>query len=210
MQFPDSVLAHFAQADPQLHAAIVTHQLSCREIQPVTDPSRFFLELAESIVSQQLAVKAADAIWNRLLELMPRGEVTPEAILALPEQQLRDVGLSWAKVRYVRDLAEQTQAGNLAYQKISEFENEAVITELTKVKGIGRWTVEMFLIFTLGRPDVFSFGDLGLLRGFQKLYGVADEATARQQMPAVAELWAPYRSYGALALWAYYDKTKTA
>ncbi len=208
MNFPEPVLAHFQVADSRLYEGITQHGLQCRAIEPVVSADQFFTELCESIVSQQLAVSAADAIWARMLALFPKAQITPERLLQIPEQQLRDVGLSWGKVRYVRDLAAQTAAGTINYASIGELSDEAVITELTKVKGIGRWTAEMFLMFTLGRPDVFSFGDLGLVRGFQKLYAVPDEMIARRLLPEVTAAWAPYRSFGAFALWAYYDKTK--
>ncbi len=208
MQFPEPVLKHFKVADPHLYQAITEQNLLCRQIEPMLDHTQFFTKLFDSIVSQQLAIKAADAIWARVIGLFPGGRVNPETLLKIPEQQLRDVGLSWAKVRYVRDLAAQTVAGTVQFERLNELSDEDVVIELTKVKGIGRWTSEMFLMFTLGRPDVFSFGDLGLLRGFQKLYGIADEAAARTQLPTVTAAWAPHRSFGAFALWAYYDKTK--
>jgi len=201
-------MEYFATADPILHRAILSNNLESRHIVPLTDTSQFFTKLCDSIVSQQLAVKAADAIWGRFVALLPDELVTPEAVLALPEQQMRDVGLSWAKVRYVRDLAEQSMQGKISYEEMVEQSDEEVILELTKVKGIGRWTAEMFLIFTLGRPDVFSHGDLGLLRGFQKLHEIADDSVAKAQLVETAQKWSPYRSFGALALWSLYDTTK--
>ncbi len=208
MTFPPQVLEHLATADPILHSAILSNNLESRHIVPLLDHSQFFTKLCDSIVSQQLAVKAADAIWARFVALLPDALVTPETVLAIPAQQMRDVGLSWAKVRYVRDLAEQSMLGKISYAAMIEQSDEDVIMELTKVKGIGRWTAEMFLIFTLGRPDVFSHGDLGLLRGFQKLHEIADDGVAKAQLVEAAQKWSPYRSFSALALWSLYDKTK--
>ena len=112
--------------------------------------------------------------------------------------------MSWAKARYIKDLAEKTLDGDIKFKELSHADDETIIRELTKVKGIGRWTAEMFLIFTLGREDIFSFGDLGLRKRFEKLYGNR-RARTQKSMEAITRQWSPYRSYASLALWHLRD-----
>jgi DNA-3-methyladenine glycosylase II len=199
------VFDHFSTVDQAILTVLTT--TSIKLPQPTLDSSQYFFKLCDDIVSQQLAGKAADAIFKRFVALFPDGEVTAERLLEIPDQAVRDIGASWAKVRYLKDLAAKTQAGELRYDQLSEMTDEQVITELSQVKGIGRWTAEMFLIFTLGREDVFSFGDLGLKNGFKKLYSVTtqDPKLLKQEMEEITARWSPYRSYGSLALWRHLD-----
>jgi DNA-3-methyladenine glycosylase II len=157
-----------------------------------------FAELAASIVSQQLSVKAADTIWGRFKAL---GPVTPEAVLGLAEEELRGAGLSGAKARYVRDLAGHVADGQLDLVAIDDFDDEALIEALTQVKGIGRWTAEMYLIFALGRMDVLALDDLGLRRAGGWLLGHERPAT-REELAEAGERWSPYRSVASRYLWA--------
>ncbi len=170
-------------------------------------PATHFPQLCREIIYQQLAGKAAYAIHQRFLALFPGKRPTPARVSALPEKKLRAVGLSWAKARYIRDLAAKVQDKSVNLRKLHTFDNEATITELTKVKGIGRWTAEMFLMFTLGREDVFSYGDLGLRKGFERIYGKRSAGT-QKNIEKVTARWSPYRSYGSLALWHAMDSTK--
>jgi len=160
-----------------------------------------FAELAASIVSQQLSVKAADTIWRRFEAL---GPVTPESILGYAEEDMRSVGLSGAKTRYVRDLALHVADGRLDLAAVDELDNEAVIEVLTAVKGIGRWTAEMYLIFALGRPDVLAVDDLGLRRAAGWLLELERPAT-REELAEAGERWSPYRSVASRYLWASLD-----
>jgi len=129
--------------------------------------------------------------------------VDPKKLLKIKDQKLRDVGMSWGKVRYVKDLAIKHLGGEIDLSKLSSLSNEQVITELTKVKGIGPWTGEMFLMFTLRREDVFSFGDLGLKRGIEKLYNLKEPTVA--QIEKIIMPWSPYKTYGSIALWHSLD-----
>jgi DNA-3-methyladenine glycosylase II len=129
-----------------------------------------FFSLVESIISQQLSVKAGDTIMNRFITLFPDGKITPEAVLAMPREKLRGSGMSWNKADYIHNIARAVVHGNIDFTHLDSLTDEELIIKLTTIKGIGRWTAEMFLMFSLGRPDVFSAGDVGLQRAIQKLY----------------------------------------
>lgn len=194
-----TVLSHFERVDKKVAVVLPTVNLSqWFEDRPTTD---HFFNLTRNIIFQQLAGKAASTIFSRFTELV--GEVNPESVLGHEDQSLRNVGLSWAKVKYVKDLATKVESGELDLGKIDLLSNEEVIAELTKVKGIGRWTVEMFLLFTLHRENIFSYGDLGLKNGFAKLYEVDSPTIA--QIKEVVTKWGPYESYGSIVLWHYLD-----
>ena len=161
----------------------------------------YFFTLVESICSQQLSSKVADTIIRRIRALAGDKEhVGAEDIVPLPDQALRDVGLSWGKVGYVKDLARKVATGEVHLAQIAAMEDEEIIKELTLVKGIGRWTAEMFLMFSLARPDVFAVGDYGLQVALQRLYGLA-ALPKPVEMRELAEPWRPYRSYASLYLW---------
>ncbi|HSA83832.1 MAG TPA: DNA-3-methyladenine glycosylase [Patescibacteria group bacterium] len=159
--------------------------------------ANFFYELIESIISQQLSIKAADTIFARFQTLFGKKFPTPTQVLALDDEKIRACGMSYAKVSYVKSVANAFVSELIDVAKIKKQSDEDVIAELTQIKGIGRWTAEMILIFTLKRPDVFSLGDLGLRNAITKLYGITD----RKQMIALAETWKPYRSTACWYLW---------
>jgi len=154
-----------------------------------------FERLVVSILRQQVSMASAAATRNRLFESV---EVTPEGILAADPETLRDAGLSRQKTRYVRNVAE---AFREEYSKahFEALDDDEVVSELTSITGVGEWTANMQLLFSLGRPDVFPVGDLGVRKGMRTLYG--DEEMTREGMVAEAERWAPYRSYATLYLW---------
>ncbi|HET6351833.1 MAG TPA: DNA-3-methyladenine glycosylase [Coriobacteriia bacterium] len=162
-----------------------------------------FADLAGSIVSQQLSTSAARTIWGRFVELA--GTVTPDSIERLAEEELRAVGLSGQKARYLKDLAQRVKSGEVDLDAFDEHSDEEVIVELTKVKGIGRWTAEMFLIFSLGREDVFAADDVGLQRAVRLAYGDTD-ADGGPSASERALAWAPYRSVASLYLWKALDR----
>ena len=137
-----------------------------------SEPRDLFEAIVESIASQQLSVKASDTIFGRFKDLYGKKFPTPKQILNTPDEKLRSVGLSGAKVKYIKSLAEFIDSKQLILENLNNLSDEEVIVELTKVKGIGKWTAEMILIFTLRRPDVFSLGDLALRKAVSKLYGV--------------------------------------
>jgi DNA-3-methyladenine glycosylase II len=196
------ITQHFLKNDKKIHAILVTMDLSLLE--PQLDSDQYFLKLTRNIVGQQLSVKVAEVIIKRFEALFNGNAITPQDILKLEDQTLRDIGMSWAKVKYVKDLALKTAEGQLAFDQLPHMDDESVITELTKVKGIGRWTGEMFLMFTLGREDSFSFGDLGLRRAIEKIYQLEKDVSVDQIKPLVKK-WKPYRTYAALALWHSLD-----
>jgi DNA-3-methyladenine glycosylase II len=161
----------------------------------------YFYSLAESIISQQLSVKAADTITKRLIALFPKKRFpTPQDILKLPAAKLRKTGVSGAKVLFLKDLARHVADKRLDFHKFPQWTDEEIITHLTAVHGIGRWTAEMFLMFSLGRPDVFSPGDQGLKNSIRKLYGFKKEPTAKQMLKLV-EVWRPHRTLACRYLW---------
>lgn len=160
----------------------------------------YFIALVESIVSQQLSMKAADTIFGRLKALSSDSELTAEAVIRMDPQKMRSAGLSWSKVSYVKNIAEYTLISDRVFEKFPMMSDEEIITELTKIKGVGRWTAEMFLIFTMGRPDIFSYGDLGLRRAIQRLYGFNKEPNITQ-MEKIVLKWKPYRSIASRYLW---------
>ena len=171
----------------------------------LTPTTEYFFTLVDAIASQQLSSKVAATIVHRINDLVP-GEGSPTAsdIVALPEQTLRDVGLSWSKVAYVKDLAWHVVSGKLPLDSIAEKEDEEIIAELVAVKGIGRWTAEMFLIFSLARPDVMAVDDYGLRTAMMRLYSLPD-LPKPAPMRELAEQWRPYRSYASLYLWRSHD-----
>jgi len=158
-----------------------------------------FTTLLRAIVGQQLSAKAAETIWRRVLELnVTSRHVRPEDILSLTSARMRTTGMSNAKVRYAKDLARRVVAGELNLRSLSRHDDERIITELVAVDGVGRWTAEMFLIFKLGRPDVWAVGDLGLRNAVKRAYRV--EPT-KETLLAVAEPWRPWRSVASWYLW---------
>jgi DNA-3-methyladenine glycosylase II len=163
-----------------------------------------FETLAASIIGQQLSVKAADTIEKRVLDVIG-GSLTPERILAVEPEALRACGLSNAKVKYVRVLAERVAAGSMDFDAMAaEPDNEVVIKQLVDLPGVGRWTAEMFLIFGLKRPDVLSLGDVGLQRAARLLYG------EEESLEVIGSRWRPYRSIASWYLWQSLDATPLA
>ena len=156
--------------------------------------------LARAIVGQQLSTKAAASIWSKVLAVFGEETPTPKQVLAAHPQELRDAGLSWSKVAYFRDLAERVTDGDLDTKRLPELDDEAVIEELTRIKGVGRWTAEMFLIFHLGRPDVLSTGDLGIRKAAQLAYGL-EEMPSPAELEQLGEAWRPHRTLACLYLW---------
>ena len=197
-----TITKHFQGVDPVIFPVLA--RMALEPLRLACPPAGYFPKLCREIIGQQLGSGAARAILGRFQTLFPRKRITSERVLAYPEAQLRAIGMSWAKARSIRNLAQQSAEGKLRFSAFSDMDDEAVIADLTQVKGIGRWTAEMFLIFTLGREDVFSFGDLGLRKGFVHLYG-RRRAQSKKSMEIITQRWSPYRSYGSLALWHISD-----
>ena len=160
--------------------------------------------LVRAIIFQQLSTKAASTIHSRFVGLLPGGKITAEGILALTDDQFRSVGVSRQKSLYLRDLVSKLQSGELQLEGIESLDDEAVVAALTGVKGIGRWTAEMFLMFRLHRPDVLPVGDLGIVTAVQKAYGLRKRPTA-ERLRKLGDAWKPYRSIACWYLWRSLD-----
>ncbi len=161
-----------------------------------------FLTLARAIVGQQISVKAAQSVWNRVLALVL--EMTPEKVLAQERPRLRACGLSDRKVEYIADLAQHFADGTVHVARWPQMPDEEVIAELVQVRGIGRWTAEMFLMFNLMRPDVLPLDDLGLQKGIRLSYFKGRKISLKR-MRKLGESWRPYRSVATWYLWRSLD-----
>jgi DNA-3-methyladenine glycosylase II len=167
-----------------------------------------FTALTHAIISQQLSSKAAATIARRF-DLLLGGRPTPGGIAARPDAELRAVGLSGQKLRYMRDLCARVEDGSLPLGQLESLDDESVIAALTQVKGIGRWTAEMFLMFRLHRPDVLPVGDLGIVKAVQRAYRLR-KAPDPKRLVKIGEPWRPYRSVACWYLWASLDNTPDA
>jgi DNA-3-methyladenine glycosylase II len=164
-----------------------------------------FPALARAIIFQQLAGRAALAIYQRFVKTIGHGRFpTPAQVIAASDEDMRRAGLSRGKMAYIRDLARHVRDGSLNFRKFSRMEDEEVIAELVRVRGIGRWTAEMFLMFNLRRPDVLPVDDLGLRSAVAKAYGLSQLPVAKE-LKAIGERWRPYRS---AAVWYFWQSTR--
>ena len=159
-----------------------------------------FAAVGQAIVSQQISIRAAATILGRVTALMPGGILTPEGVLAISEEALRAAGLSWRKVGYLRDCALRFADGTLDPDTLRDTDDETFIAALVAIKGVGRWTAEMVLIFSLGRPDILSTGDYGLRSAMQRYWDLPALATP-EEMERIAAPWRPYRSVASWYLW---------
>lgn len=188
------IIDHFQHVDP-----ILASLIEKVDLQPHIPSSDYFLSLCDSIISQQLSEKAGATIYRRFEALFPKG-VTPGTLLAINEETLRGVGMSYSKARYVKNLAQKVHDKEIILEALKELPNEEAMKELIKLKGIGPWTAEMFLMFSLGREDIFSYGDVGLQRAIGKWYGFKKTPTVKQ-MEKITTKWSPYRTYACRILW---------
>ena len=159
-------------------------------------------------MSQQLSTRVAEVIYRRFLELYNGNEPTAEQVLSTPTETLRAIGLSNAKVSYVHNVARFAIEQGMDEVKLRKMSNDEVIEYLTQIKGVGRWTVEMLLMFTLGREDVFAVDDLGIQTAMAKLYKLdrEDKKKLREEMLRISAGWSPYRTYGCFYLWKWKDE----
>lgn len=170
---------HFARVDPVLFAVLAKLKGETDRLTPrKTDD--YFSDLCEAIINQQLSEKAGATIFNRFLDLLPKRKLTLKSVAMIDDSKLRNAGMSWSKVRFIKDLAKSFEENTIDFAALETKSNEDVIGELVKLNGVGPWTAEMFLMFSLGRPDVFSQGDVGLRRAIQKLYAFKKEPTRKQ------------------------------
>ncbi len=194
--------AALAAADPVMARLIVEHgelgPASRRAAQPEAGA---FGRLTRIVIGQQVSTAAARTIHGRYLDLFGGAEPRPEQVAAIGEEPLRGAGLSGRKVSYILGLADSTLSGELDLATLETLDDDSVIETISSLRGFGRWSAEMFCMFSLQRPDVFSGGDLGLRRGIQHAYRL-DEAPSPDQAVAFAERWRPYRTIAAIYLWA--------
>jgi DNA-3-methyladenine glycosylase II len=165
------------------------------------------LRLCASIMSQQLSTKVAKVIFHRFLDLYGGKEPTPQQIAATPFDSLRAIGLSNAKTQYVLNVAQFAIENKLDDKKLRKMSNEEIISLLTQIKGVGQWTVEMLLMFTLGREDVFAVDDYGIQSAMKKLYKLDDtnKKEFKEALKQISAKWSPYRTYACLHLWQWKD-----
>jgi DNA-3-methyladenine glycosylase II len=190
---------HLASNDPVL-APVIKRAGLCT-LRPVKSED-YYWELVDAIISQQLSVKAARSIEERFKALYPGALPTPDQILVTPDDKLRQVGLSRAKVAYVKSLAQHIHDGNLKLEKLNSLSNLEIAGKLTTVKGIGEWTAHMFLIFAMARLDVLAVGDLGIKAGIQKLYNFSALPTPEEITKlAKQNNWLPYESVACWYIW---------
>jgi DNA-3-methyladenine glycosylase II len=164
--------------------------------------------LVASIMSQQLSAKVADTIQKRFLALYDGRVPTPEEVLATPFESLRAIGLSNAKTRYVQNVAQFAIDHGIGHRKLGKMDNEAVIAYLTQIKGVGRWTAEMLLMFSLGREDVFAIDDWGVQNAMIQMYKLdrTDKKAFRAELLRISAKWSPYRTYACMHLWRWKAK----
>lgn len=162
--------------------------------------SDHFAALVKSITAQQLSVKAAKTIYGRIADLFPGGVPTPEGFAGIDDDALRAAGLSRQKIRYVRDLSAKALDGTLPVDRLSSMADEEAIEAITVVKGLGRWSAEMFLMFRLHRPDVMPVDDLGIVNAMKRAYGLRKKPKSRRMLQ-ISDAWRPYRSVACWYLW---------
>lgn len=194
------IIVHLSK-DPVMVNLVQRHQLP--EITPETN---LFLALVDIITSQQLSTKAGATIFNRLLDLLKpktKSQITPQDLLNLSHDLLRSAGLSNSKANYIHSLAHAIRNQELDLSNLESLSDEEIISEITKLKGLGPWSAEMFLIFSLKRPDVFSVGDLGLRTAVANLYGV--DRNDLKKINEISLSWSPHRSFASRLLWKSLD-----
>src|SRR3989344_476827 len=188
------ILDHFKKHDPKIHFFAL--KIEALRIIKKENPKNYFARLCEEISGQQLSGASADAIFTRFKKLYPKG-VTAKTVLKTTHQRLRSVGLSNAKAKYLKNLAEAVVTHKLQLDQLDLLDDEEVKKQLIQVKGIGPWTAEMFLMFTLGRPDVFSHGDLGLRKGLKKIYGFKKDPSIKRIEKIISKR-SPYKTFASL------------
>jgi DNA-3-methyladenine glycosylase II len=197
------VLAHFKKNDPRIY--LYLKGIPGLERLAEKKPDEYFSRLCRSIIFQQISGKAGDAILKKFLLLFPKRKITAKKVLSLEGEKMRQAGISPQKLKYLRSLAEHFIEKKIRVEDFNKLSEEEIISELVKVKGIGRWTAEMFLMFTMARENVFPFGDLGLKNGLMKVYGFK-KYPSQKRIERIVSCWSPYKTYGCLALWRSADK----
>ena len=188
-------LQHLAQHDP-----VMAELIKRVELQSIKPSNNHFESLASSIISQQLSTKAARTIKQRFVSLFGKKFPTPQQVLERDDEELRRVGLSFSKILYIKNIAQAVEENVINFKKLSVMNDAEIIAELIKIKGVGIWTAEMFLIFSLGRDNIYSYGDLGLKNAVKKIYNL-DHKLDSVEFTKLLESWAPYKSMASRILW---------
>ena len=191
----DKALEHFKKVDPVLFGIAI--KVKFNEWVKTEDP---FVDLVESIIGQQLSGKAADTIFGRFKKLFPGDIITAEKLIKLDTEKIREAGISYSKIKYIKGIAHEIVDGNLDLNKLEKLSDQEVIDELVKLKGVGVWTAEMFLMFTLLRPDVFSAGDLGLQNAVVRHYKLKNKP-GKEELLEISSKWSPHRTLASRILW---------
>ena len=198
---------HFAKNDPIIFQLLTQLEEKGTNF-TLSQSSDYSADLCEAIVNQQLSEKAGRTIYNRFLDLLPNRVVTPTGVLALTEESIRTAGMSWSKVRFIKSLATSFIEKHIDFDTIHTRTDEEVLAQLITLHGIGKWSAEMFLMFSLGRENIFSFGDVALRRAIEKIYGFKKEPTGKQ-IEKIVQKWSPYKTYACRILWRSLDSNNT-
>lgn len=199
----DVAILHLKK-DNQLKEVIQTTNLA-----PLTPSGNVYFDLLESIVSQQLSVTVADTIFKRFCALFPGTDPSPEVLKTMDINTLRTAGLSNQKATYLKNVAAFTLENDLESYSWNNLTDAEIISFLTQIKGVGQWTAEMILIFTLNRPDIFPTDDLGIQQAMVRLYSISESGKdLRKKMMSISEPWRPYRSVACRYLWRWKDNKK--
>lgn len=197
-------MKRFPISDPHFKKSVKGIELS-----PITPTDDYFNYLIRSVVYQQLSGKAAGTIYGRFADLFPMGIPTPDKIMRTPLEHLRGVGLSGQKSTYIKNIAEFARENDFSDTYLNTLEDAEVITYLTQIKGVGKWTVEMLLIFAMERPDVFPIDDFGISSGIQLMYGLDPKLPKKEMNRRLLEIssaWQPHRSLATRYVWAWKDR----
>lgn len=171
--------------------------------------NELYISLLRSVASQQLSAKAGDTIFGRFLDLFPERKPHPEFVIKAKAEKLRACGLSVAKAGYMQNIARFKLEGELEHRKLNRLDDDALITHLTRIKGVGRWTAEMILMFTLNRPDILPLDDVGIQNAVKHLYKLRHTGKElRAAMEEISEPWRPHRTLACRHLWRYMDEIK--
>lgn len=199
-----AALRHFKRVDPHFHASTLAHHGAIPlELPTLRTRAQLFESLAGTVISQQLGTGAARSIRARVKEACG-GRITSLSILKLSEKELRACGLSGAKVKTLKEISKAVESGSLDLLSLKSVSEAEAAEKLMSIWGLGPWSVEMFMMFALGRSDVFSAGDLGLIRAIEAIYGLP-KGSPREAVLAIAQIWSPHRTYASLLLWRTRD-----
>lgn len=193
---------HLSSVDP-IMAELIAKYGDCT----ITPHTNYYRELVDSIISQQLSVKAGQTIFNRFLDLFKGDMPTPKQIIKTDTEKLRAIGCSYAKAGYIKDLAAHIEDGRLDLDHIATLPNDEVIKQLVAVKGIGEWSAHMFMIFSLGRTNILPTGDLGIRNAIARLYGLTSTKSGDLLQISLQNQWEPYQSVASWYLWQSLDNS---